>query len=71
MEINIEILKRLVIAHDIAEHYDYVPSFELAGSIHHNLGLCSIEDAESICNEFNGNSPDDILFLLKSVIKKI
>lgn len=71
METKIENLKRLEIAHNRAEHYDYVPSFELAGSIHNNLGICSIEDAESICNEFVGNSPEDILFIIKKHIKEL
>jgi hypothetical protein len=71
MENKIEKLKTLNKAHDIAQYFDYVPNKERSNTIAIVYDICSFDEANSICDIYEGWSPDDVMLNIKNLIKEL
>lgn len=71
MENTVEILKRLALAHQIAEAFDYVQESSMAQEIADDYGFGSKEDIEDACEEYEGWSDGDLVSKIISEIKNL
>lgn len=67
---NIAILKRLKVAYILAKEYDYVPSSEGSLSVSHEICKSFYMFENTILEDYQGLSPDEVINRMLKVIDK-